>query len=240
MSFKYIDGIELPIEICSYGNSKSVKIYVKNGYLKITKPKWYSGKNVIQYVEKNKQQINELCKVSKEKQAESRLLSKKQLLYLGKKYDLHIEQYDNNQKAQLYVKEDCIHVSIPKNISDIEKESALKGCVNNLYKKATDIYVARFLDKYCNDMLIKVPKFRIKNCKTRWGSCSEKGNLNFNIKLGMLPIPVIEQVVVHEICHLRHLNHSNDFWNLVYTHYDKEKYMQGEQWIKEHCKNICW
>jgi predicted metal-dependent hydrolase len=58
-------------------------------------------------------------------------------------------------------------------------------------------------------------KISIRGQKSRWGSCSHKMNLNFNWRLIMLPEPVLDYVVIHELCHLQEMNHSKKFWKLV-------------------------
>lgn len=58
-------------------------------------------------------------------------------------------------------------------------------------------------------------KISIKNQKSRWGSCSRKGNLNFNYRIVYLPEDVLDYLIIHELCHLREFNHSRQFWQLV-------------------------
>jgi len=60
-----------------------------------------------------------------------------------------------------------------------------------------------------------IGRILIKNQKTRWGSCSRKGNLNFNWKIVLLPRRLVDYVIVHELCHLKEFNHSLKFWDLV-------------------------
>lgn len=61
----------------------------------------------------------------------------------------------------------------------------------------------------------KYNKINIKNQKTRWGSCSKKGNLNFNYKIFFLSSKMRDYIIVHELCHLKEFNHSRRFWILV-------------------------
>jgi predicted metal-dependent hydrolase len=75
--------------------------------------------------------------------------------------------------------------------------------------------VNHFMDHYGLRHNISVGRIAIRNQKSRWGSCSKKGNLNFNYKLAFMPPPIRDYVIVHEICHIKEFNHGRGFWQLV-------------------------
>lgn len=68
----------------------------------------------------------------------------------------------------------------------------------------------------------------IRNQKTRWGSCSKQGNLNFNFKIAFLPPQLADYIIVHELCHLKELNHSSRFWALVARAFPNYKQIRKE------------
>jgi predicted metal-dependent hydrolase len=83
------------------------------------------------------------------------------------------------------------------------------------YKEVAFQLARKRIDYFNQIYSFKFNKINIKNQKTRWGSCSRKGNLNFNYKIALLPKELSDYIIVHELCHLKEFSHSQKFWNLV-------------------------
>jgi predicted metal-dependent hydrolase len=83
------------------------------------------------------------------------------------------------------------------------------------YKATAEHLVQRRLSYFNTFYRLAINNVSIRNQKTRWGSCSKKSNLSFNYKIAFLPLELVDYVVVHELCHVKELNHSGRFWNLV-------------------------
>lgn len=90
-------------------------------------------------------------------------------------------------------------------------------------KKIAKQKIMEHVDYYARRMEIDYGSISMRNQKSRWGSCSSKGNLNFNYRLAYLPEELLDYVVVHELAHRRHMDHSAAFWEEVETYYPAYK-----------------
>ena len=79
---------------------------------------------------------------------------------------------------------------------------------------------------------VSYEKVTVRKQRTRWGSCSSKGNLNFNCLLALVPPEVFDYVVVHELCHLKEMNHSERFWTEVEKIIPDHK--SHRKWLREY------
>ena len=96
---------------------------------------------------------------------------------------------------------------------------------------ARDIFT-RKTAYYARIMGVSYGRIAIREQKTRWGSCSSKGNLNFNWRLILAPEEVLDYVVVHELAHRREMNHSKAFYAIVGS--VLPDYRQARRWLREH------
>lgn len=103
--------------------------------------------------------------------------------------------------------------------------------IRELANKAVD-YIPKRVAYFAELVGVDYGRITIRNQKTRWGSCSAKGNLNFNCLLMLAPPRVIDYVVVHELCHRKEMNHSKFFWaeveKILPDYKDSRKWLKNE------------
>ena len=91
----------------------------------------------------------------------------------------------------------------------------LKNALYNKYKEQARLLVHERLEHFNAHYNFPYHRVSIRNQKTRWGSCSSKGNLNFSYRILFLEPEAQDYLIVHELCHLKEFNHSQRFWDLV-------------------------
>ena len=107
--------------------------------------------------------------------------------------------------------------------------------MKKLAKEASEVIPAR-VAYYAPLIGVDYGRVTIRSQKSRWGSCSAKGNLNFNCLLMLAPPEVLDSVVVHELCHRKEMNHSPNFYAEVYRVFPE--YKKWHRWLKEHGNNL--
>lgn len=132
---------------------------------------------------------------------------------------------------------------IKEHLKEAEKLQKEKDDVQKLtmeeVRQLADLALEKISERaryYAEIMKVSYGRITIRNQKTRWGSCSGKGNLNFNCLLMLAPEKVIDYVVVHELCHLIEMNHSKAFWAQVER--VMPDYKVQRQWLKDHGNEI--
>lgn len=103
--------------------------------------------------------------------------------------------------------------------------------LRDLAEEARSVFPDR-VRYHAQRMGITYGRITLRCQKTRWGSCSTAGNLNFNILLMLAPREVLDSVIIHELCHRKYMNHSPAFWNEV--HRWCPDYAEQRRWLKEH------
>lgn len=146
---------------------------------------------------------------------------------------------DNEIERMVISKSKWIDEHMLKVQSTIDERSKLEKITFEQVKELADQaveYIPKRVKYYAEKENFVYNKITIKNLVSRWGSCSTKGNLNFNCLLMLTPDYVIDYIVVHELCHLREMNHSEKFWAEV------EKIMPDYQravlWLKQNGGNL--
>ncbi len=118
----------------------------------------------------------------------------------------------------------------------LARRALRRDAVIEFYRIQAGQYLPMRARQLARELGLQFASLRIKNQKTRWGSCSAKGNINLNLRLLMAPVEAIDYVIIHELCHLEILNHSPAFWQLVESHCPH--YRHWRKWFKQNGSSL--
>ncbi|MCR1952650.1 M48 family metallopeptidase [Clostridium sp. DSM 100503] len=145
------------------------------------------------------------------------------VIFQGKYYNLIINKSDENN-----IFKDNINITI--NSKDLSREYINELLISWYKKLSIDIVGKRVMD-ISNNIYIKPSKIIIKNQKSLWGSCNSKREIRLNWRLVLMPQFVMDYIIIHELCHIKQMNHSKEFWKLVESYYPN--YKESKDWLKE-------
>jgi predicted metal-dependent hydrolase len=197
-----------------YKKRSSIGVFIDlYGNVEVHAPKGTPDEKIYNLLEMNWNEIQ-----SKVKEMKDRLLGPKErvyefgenFLYLGKAYPIHIS-HDHQIKLDYVVFEDGkLHIYV----SQLDDEK-IKQALKRFYYQQCKSLVEKRIQSNQRNFKVKPTSIRITDSKRTWGTCDSNRQLTFNWKLAMAPLHVIDYVVVHEMCHMVHMNHDRSFWRLV-------------------------
>ncbi len=204
---------------------KSIALVIQpNGELLVRAPKRATRKQINDLVEKHAAWIAKKQIQAKETQA----LFAPHLFQEGESFPLLGENYSL----------EIVDVEKPKLVFAADKfqlakssKGGAEAIFERWYKKQARKIFATRVEYYSQKYGFSYKKVKLSSAKKRWGSCSAKGNLNLTWRLVMMPSEIIDYVIVHELCHLRELNHSKAFWAEVGR--ILPDYQTRRKWLKE-------
>lgn len=228
-----IGNLSIPYELINNDKSKHIRVLMSIEGMRVSKPKRVKFDEVENMLKSKTKWIYkhymEFQSIKAEKH-ERKWQSGECILYMGSNYNISVLEYDG-LKTIVNFRDAKFEVFVNKLLADEQKRSSIEIEFRKWFIRMTKKIIEERLELYCKKLGFSYNQFRIKEQKTRWGSCSKKGNLNFNWKLIMAPQWVIDYVVLHEICHLKYLNHSKEYWNMVSLYMPEHK--KAQQWLKK-------
>ncbi|MFB6356821.1 MAG: M48 family metallopeptidase [bacterium] len=111
------------------------------------------------------------------------------------------------------------------------EKNSIREELEHFYREHAREYITELVEKWSDKLNVTYDKLYIRNQRTKWASCSGKSNLSFNFRLMMAPPEIIEYIVIHELCHLKHPNHGAKFDRLLAR--KCKNYREHEQWLDE-------
>ena len=199
-----------------------------DGSVEARAPYRASDKIIQQFIQKNKVWIEKTANRLKEQAAKipgKRYQEGETFLYLGREYPLHIAE---DMFGKLLFEDRFI-------LAASHAAKAAKHFEKWYKQEAFMVFTQRCL-KYAQEMNARYKKIALSSAKKRWGSCTPRGNLRFNWKLVKAPLEIVDYVVVHELAHLKELNHSGRFWTIVEKHCPA--FQSARKWLKDYAHSL--
>lgn len=138
-------------------------------------------------------------------------------LYLGRQLRLRVLSQKGIHAPKLKYIDGRFVITMNGKYTELGKKRIARRLLTHWLRRHARSILANRMKIYAKKLNLSIPMHDVANQTKRWGSCSHKGKIRFNWHIIMAPLSLVDYVVAHELCHLKHQNHSQEFWKLLGT-----------------------
>lgn len=212
---------------------KNVYIRIENGKVIISAPKRLEKEKIDQIVKEKAGWIQRKLEENRKKQrTEKRYIDGEKFKLLGKEYELDIA-YHEKQRTTVKIQDNKLVVNLGKpymQYDAAQNKNEIEKSMQSFYRKQAEQIIPKEIQRLSTLTGFAPAEVQVKKMKSAWGNCSSKKKIAINYQLIEHTPEAIEYVIIHELCHLKEMNHSNQFWSLV------ESYMPNYKEIRKELK----
>ena len=218
---------DLSIEVVRTKRRKTASIKVIDGLVQAIVPDQLSDGRIEELIQKRTPWIRR--KLREQSQAVTprpkEYVSGESFTYLGRNYRLKVLR---GTDREVKLKGGYLEVGLPRK----SKDGDIRNALIEWYEEHALERLTEKTNRYAGIMGLSPNSISVRDYKSRWGSCSSKGEISYNWRVIIAPHHIVDYVVVHELCHLKHPNHSPAYWKSVKR--EVSDYEVYRKWLKEH------
>lgn len=229
---EYRDGNGFIAEIIRTSRRKTASIRVEEGAVSVVVPASISVEKIDQLLVSKRLWIKEKMALQRALApvTDKQFVSGEAFPYLGRNYRLKVEQ---GSFVPVKLLQGQLVVQTPEGS---QQPHMIRNALVRWYKRQALQKMRDKVKRYAPMVGVKPAGVAIKSFKSRWGSCTVKGELEFNWRIMFAPNRMVDYVVVHELCHLIHYDHSPDFWSEVWR--VMPDYQECRNWLRENSEGL--
>ncbi len=220
---------------------RKLRLAIRNGVITVSGPWWVSTKELASFLEHQREWVQR--SLAKKAARTRELLDKADdvipdLLYLGVAYPVVITEDVSVRAGHTHIDIEGASVVVrypewtPDNLHIDENRAEIKRVISHWLLDKAKNHLSKRTHELASVHGFEFARLFIRSQTTKWGTCSTKRNLSLNRKLIQCPEMVIDYLIIHELCHLREMNHSARYWALVAEHFPN--YREAEAWLKRY------
>ena len=222
-----MDGFPFQVEVVRTDRKKSASIRLLGDLVKVSVPMTLSDGRIRELVTKRTPWIKSKLREQSNRPipAPREYISGETVTYLGKNYRLKVLIGD---QPSIKLRRGYVEATVSK--VDTDPKNTIRSLLQNWYRSHAQKRLGEKTLRLAKVVGVNPSSVTVKNYKSRWGSCSLKGDISYNWRIILAPHSIVDYVVVHELCHMLEHNHSSKYWKHVESHVPN--WRECKEWLK--------